>query len=161
VSAEPTSGDIVDGTHILPLRVYYEDTDAIGIVYYANWLRFLERGRTELLRLLGQAHSALREERGINWVVRRCTVDYLKPARLDETIEIRTSCGDLRGASLVMHQEARRGGETLVRADLLVACMSNDGRPARLPPAMRSALAAVAGAPPVGKEAPRSRHIRI
>jgi acyl-CoA thioester hydrolase len=160
VSGAPTSGEIVDGTHVLPLRIYYEDTDAIGIVYYANWLRFLERGRTELLRLLGQAHSALREERGINWVVRRCTVDYLKPARLDETIEIRTTCGDLRGASLMMHQEARRGGETLVRAELLVACMSAGGRPARLPAGLRTALAEVAGVP-AGGEAPRSRHIRI
>ena len=74
----PTSGEIVDGRHVLPLRIYYEDTDAQGIVYYANWLRFLERGRTELLRLLGQEHSALRAERGLNWVVRRCTIDRLR-----------------------------------------------------------------------------------
>ena len=108
---------------MLPLRIYYEDTDAAGIVYYANWLRFLERGRTELLRLLGQEHSALRDERGVHWVVRRCTIDYLKPARLDETIEVVTSCGELRGASLDMIQQARRGEEILVRAELLVACM--------------------------------------
>ena len=69
----PTSGRIENGAHRLPLRVYYEDTDAAGIVYYANWLRFLERGRTEMLRLLGQEHSALRDEKGVNWVVRRCT----------------------------------------------------------------------------------------
>ncbi len=161
MTAGPTSGAIVGGTHVLPLRIYYEDTDAIGIVYYANWLRFLERGRTEMLRLLGQAHSTLREERGISWVVRRCTMDYLKPARIDETIEIRTRCGELRGASLVMHQEARRGEETLVRAELLVACMSEDGRPARLPPALRLALAQVAGVPVAAGESPRSRHIRI
>ena len=107
-SAGPTSGRIAGGVHVLPLRIYYEDTDAAGIVYYANWLRFLERGRTELLRLLGQEHSALRDERGVNWVVRRCAIDYLKPARLDETIEVVTSCGDLRGASLDMIQLARR-----------------------------------------------------
>src|SRR5206468_11255864 len=105
----PTSGHILDGAHVLPLRVYYEDTDAAGTVYYANWLRFLERGRTQLLRLLGQEHSALRDERGVNWVVRRCAIDYLKPARLDETIEVVTSCGELRGASLDMIQLARRG----------------------------------------------------
>ena len=161
MSAAPTSGEIVDGVHVLPLRIYYEDTDAIGIVYYANWLRFLERGRTELLRLLGQAHSALREERGMSWVVRRCTIDFVKPARLDETIEIRTSCGELRGASLVMHQQARRGGETLVSAELLVACMREGGRPARLPPAARAALERVGGAPGAAAESPRSRHIRI
>ncbi len=149
----PTSGRIEGGVHVLPLRIYYEDTDAQGIVYYANWMRFLERGRTEMLRLLGQEHSSLREERGLNWVVRRCLIDYLKPARLDETIEIVTHCGDMRGASLDMLQEARRDGEALVKAELLVACISNDGRPARLPPGLKEALAEVA--------APRSRHIQV
>ncbi len=152
----PGSGRIEGGRHILPLRVYYEDTDAAGIVYYANWLRFLERGRTEMLRLLGQEHSALRAEKGVNWVVRRCAIDYLKPARLDDTIEIVTACGELRGASLDMVQEARRGPDLLVRADVLVACMSEIGRPVRLPPQIRQALQAVAGHDP-----PRSRHIRI
>ena len=152
----PTSGHIAGGVHVLPLRIYYEDTDAAGIVYYANWLRFLERGRTELLRLLGQEHSALRDERGVNWVVRRCTIDYLKPARLDETVEILTGCSELRGASLHMLQEARRGEDTLVRADLLIACMDEDGRPMRLPAPVRTALAQVAGT-----GSPRSRHIRI
>jgi acyl-CoA thioester hydrolase len=149
-------GHLADGVHVLPLRVYYEDTDAAGIVYYANWLRFLERGRTELLRLLGQQHSALRAARGINWVVRRCTIDYLKPARLDDVIEVLTSCGELRGASLDMIQQARRNGETLVRAELLVACMGPDGRPARLPTEVRHALATAGAA-----ASPRSRHIRV
>ncbi len=160
----PTSGSVAEGVHVLPLRVYYEDTDAAGIVYYANWLRFLERGRTELLRLLGQEHSALRDERGINWVVRRCTIDYLKPARLDDTIEIVTSCGELRGASLDMLQHARRGEETLVRAELVVACMGDNGRPVRLPPHVRTALSqvAVSGSPAeTSLGSPRSRHIRI
>jgi acyl-CoA thioester hydrolase len=160
-SSQPTSGRIEGGRHLLPLRVYYEDTDAQGIVYYANWLRFLERGRTEMLRLLGQEHSALRLELGLNWVVRRCLIDYLKPGRLDETIEIVTRCGALRGASLDMLQEATRGGETLVRAELLVACMGADGRPARLPPAVRIALGEVAADPADVREAPRSRHIRV
>lgn len=152
----PTSGEIVGGWHVLPLRVYYEDTDAAGIVYYANWLRFLERGRTELLRLLGHEHSALRDERGVNWVVRRCTLDYLKPARLDETIEVLTSCGELRGASLDMRQEARRGDDTLVTAELVVACMNEGGRPTRLPPGLKTALGQVAGS-----NSPRSRHIQV
>ena len=130
-----------------------------GIVYYANWLRFLERGRTELLRLLGQEHTALRAERGVNWVVRRCTIDYLKPARLDETIDVVTGCGELRGASLDMIQQARRGDELLVRAELIVACMSATGRPVRMPPIV-GRLAQVRGrsAP---RRSPRSRHIRI
>lgn len=152
----PTSGQIAGGVHVLPLRIYYEDTDAAGIVYYANWLRFLERGRTELLRLLGQEHSALRDERGVNWVVRRCTIDYLKPARLDETIEVVTGCGALRGASLDMIQQARRGEEILVRAEIVVACMGVGGRPVRLPPLVRTALAQVAAG-----DSPRSRHIPV
>ncbi|HZQ01314.1 MAG TPA: tol-pal system-associated acyl-CoA thioesterase [Reyranella sp.] len=158
--ASPTSGRIEGGVHVLPLRIYYEDTDAQGIVYYANWMRFLERGRTELLRLLGQEHSALRQERGLNWIVRRCLIDYLRPARLDETIEVVTRCGELRGASLDMLQEARRGEETLVKAELLVACMGTDGRPARLPPQVKEALGRVA-ARDGGGSAPRSRHIRV
>ncbi len=157
----PSSGRIEGGRHVLPLRIYYEDTDAAGIVYYANWLRFLERGRTELLRLLGQEHSALREERGVNWVVRRCTIDYLKPARLDETIEVVTGCGELRGASLDMIQQARRGDVILVRAELVVACMGPSGRPVRLPPLMRTALAQVATHRVAVGDAPRSRHIQV
>lgn len=167
----PTTGCMADGAHVLPLRVYYEDTDAAGIVYYANWLRFLERGRTELLRMLGQEHSALREELNVHWVVRRCAIDYLKPARLDETIEVVTSCGELRGASLDMLQSVRRGDDILVRAELTVACMGATGRPVRLPPLVRAALARVSG-PQVsglevserqvaGSSSPRSRHIRI
>jgi len=152
----PTSGRIEAGRHVLPLRVYYEDTDAAGIVYYANWLRFLERGRTEMLRLLGQQHSALRAEREINWIVRRCAIDYLKPARLDDAVEVVTSCGALRGASLEMRQEARRADELLVHAELVVACISSAGRPVRLPGEIRQALQAV-----VPPDSPRSRHIRI
>ena len=139
----PTTGRIEGGQHILPLRIYYEDTDAQGIVYYANWLRFLERGRTELLRMIGLEHSALQAASGINWVVRRCTIDYLKPARLDEIIDIVTTCGEMRGASLDMIQEARRGEAVLVRAELLVACMGESGRPARLPLQARNALGRV------------------
>jgi acyl-CoA thioester hydrolase len=157
----PTSGHLADGVHVLPLRVYYEDTDAAGIVYYANWLRFLERGRTELLRLIGPEHSALRSERGVNWGVRRCTIDYLKPARLDDTIEIVTSCGQLRGASLEMVQQARRRADILVRAALLVACMDASGRPVRLPMQVRAALAQVMPTGAGAGDSPRSRHIRV
>jgi acyl-CoA thioester hydrolase len=157
----PTSGHIAAGVHVLPLRIYYEDTDAAGIVYYANWLRFLERGRTEFLRLIGQEHSALRDERGVNWVVRRLAIDYLKPARLDETIEVVTSCGELRGASLDMMQQARRGEEILVRAELVVACMGATGRPVRLPAQLKAALAKVTSGKAVATDSPRSRHIQV
>ena len=91
------------------------------------------------MRTLGLEHSALRAESGLQWVVRRCTIDYLKPARLDETIDIVTGCGEMRGASLDMIQEARRGEEVLVRAGLLVACMGESGRPASRPAGSRAA----------------------
>ena len=109
-----------------------------------------------MLRLLGQQHTELRAERGVHWVVRRCAIDYLKPARLDDTIEIVTGCGEMRGASLDMIQHARRNEEILVRAELVVACMGEGGRPVRLPPLVRTALAQVAAS-----GSPRSRHIRI
>ena len=105
---------------------------------------------------LESAPSALRDERGVNWVVRRCTIDYLKPARFDETIEVVTSCGELRGASLDMIQQARRGEEILVRAEIVVACMGAGGRPVRLPQHLRTALAQVSSGGP-----PRSRHIQV
>jgi acyl-CoA thioester hydrolase len=98
----------------------------------------------------------MRDERGVHWVVRRCTIDYLKPARLDETIEVVTSCGELRGASLDMIQQARRGEDTLVRAELVVACMGASGRPVRLPQHLRTALAQVSSG-----GSPRSRHIQV
>lgn len=152
----PTSGAIVDGRHVLPLRIYFEDTDAQGIVYYANWLRFLERGRTELLRLLGQEQRLARSERGVRWVVRRCIIDYLKPAHLDDSIEVVTGYRELRLASIDMLQEARRGDQVLVRAEMLIACVGEDGRPARLPAAAKAALGSVG----MGWDSPRSRHIQ-
>ena len=99
----------------------------------------------------------MRDERGVHWVVRRCTIDYLKPARLDETIEVVTSCGELRGASLDMIQQARRGEEILVRAELLVACMGAAGRPVRLPPHRADSF----GAGLRAGGSPRSRHIQV
>jgi acyl-CoA thioester hydrolase len=153
----PTTGRIEGGRHVLPLRIYYEDTDAQGIVYYANWLRFLERGRTELLRMLGLEHSALRADSGISWVVRRCTIDYLMPARLDETIDIVTGCGEMRGASLDMIQEARRGDDLLVRRRAPDR-LHGRARPAGTAP-RTGAQRAADGCP--HRESPRSRHIRI
>ena len=139
----PSSGRIERGEHVLALRVYYEDTDAAGIVYYANYLRFLERGRTELLRLIGEEHSALREARGINWTVRRCALEYLKPARLDDAIDVATRVTALRGASVEMTQCVRRDGEDLLTASLTLACMNDAGRPVRLPGHLRTSLARV------------------
>jgi acyl-CoA thioester hydrolase len=131
---------------VLPVRVYYEDTDAGGVVYHANYLRFMERGRCELLREVGHDLAAQRSAHGINWTVSRLTIRYLKPARLDETLEVVTSVTDLRGASLDLVQQVRRAdghgtGELLSDATLTLACMGPTGRPVRLPADARAALA--------------------
>ena len=123
--------------HVLPLRVYYEDTDTTGAVYYANYLRYAERGRTELLRALDADHPRLMAEDGIHFVVRRCCADYRRPARLDDRLEVRTRVAEIRRASMRVEQVVRRDGEDLVRLEVRLACVSHDGRPARVPPRLR------------------------
>jgi acyl-CoA thioester hydrolase len=130
--------------HRLTIRVYYEDTDLAGVVYYANYLRFIERGRTEALRDLGVDQAALKRDRGLVFVVRRLTIDYLAPARFDDLLEVRTRIARLRGASLEMAQEVWRGGDCLSRAAVTVACMDGAGRPRRLPKDVRDLLNALA-----------------
>jgi acyl-CoA thioester hydrolase len=135
------SGSLENGTHVLPVRVYYEDTDFSGLVYHAGYLRFLERGRTDYLRLAGIDQSALHAGgEGVVFVVRRMLVDYLKPARMDDILEVETRVSELRGASLVMAQRILRDGEPLLTAEVRVAALSQ-GRPARMPEALRRALA--------------------
>lgn len=126
--------------HRLTIRVYYEDTDLAGVVYHANYLRFLERGRTEALRAAGVDQVRLRDALGLVFVVRRLTIDYLAPARFDELVEVRTRITRLRGASVEMAQEVWRGARCLVRAGVTCACMDAAGRPARLPAPVRQAL---------------------
>lgn len=108
---------------ILPVRIYYEDTDAGGVVYYANYLRFLERGRTEVLRALGFEQAQLARDTGIAFAVRSLQVDFLKPARLDDLIEVHSSMGELGRAQAVFRQVIRRGDEVLVEATVRVACL--------------------------------------
>ena len=131
--------------HALPVRVYYEDTDFSGFVYHASYLRFMERGRTELLRGLAGDQSELhREADGLVFVVRRMVIDYLKPARMDDALTILSRTRELRGASMHLHQEVLRGDDLLVRASVVVACV-REGRAIRLPPGLRRALSAPDG----------------
>ncbi|MCP8939812.1 tol-pal system-associated acyl-CoA thioesterase [Alsobacter sp. SYSU M60028] len=125
--------------HTLSIRVYYEDTDFTGVVYHASYLRFMERGRTDLLREAGIGQGDLHGAHAFHFVVRRMTIDWLKPARMDDIVTVETRAGELRGASMTMRQRVLRGDETLVTAEVLVAGVV-DGRPARLPPAIRAAL---------------------
>ncbi len=128
-------------SHSLPLRVYYEDTDAAGMVYHANYLKFAERGRSEMLRSLGFPHRKLAAEDGVGFAVRRCSVEYLTPARLEDALVIDTTLLELGAATLNLRQRIRRGGELLADLEVLVACIGCDGRPRRLPSALRAALA--------------------
>jgi acyl-CoA thioester hydrolase len=131
-------------SHSLPLRVYYEDTDAAGMVYHANYLKFAERGRSEMLRSLGFPHKKLAAEDGVGFAVRRCAVEYLAPARLEDALVVDTTLVEAGAATLALHQQIRRGGELLADLDVLVACVGRNGRPRRLPGALRTALASEA-----------------
>ncbi|HET6521274.1 MAG TPA: YbgC/FadM family acyl-CoA thioesterase, partial [Geminicoccaceae bacterium] len=124
------------------MRVYYEDTDAAGIVYHANYLKFAERARTELLRLLDLDHVGLGREDGGAFAVRRCTIDYLAPARLDDLLEVRTRLLRLGGATLDLSQRVCRGDDGAALAALELTLVRLDGRlrPLRLPRRLRAAL---------------------
>jgi acyl-CoA thioester hydrolase len=136
-------GHVADGVHHFPIRVYYEDTDAAGIVYYANYLKFAERARTEMMRCLGVEHERMRRDVGITLAVRRATIDYLAPARLDDELQVTTRLIAAAGATVSLGQEVRRGAEVLARLELVVACLTMSGRPRRLPPALTAALASI------------------
>ena len=135
-----TSGASAEGIHIYPVRVYYEDTDAAGIVYYANYLKYTERARTEMLRDLGTENARLMKTEGLAFAVRRCEVDFFKPARLDDLLSVETRLIDIGGASVVADQRVKRDNAELVRMELKLACLSLDGRPARLPAAVKTRL---------------------
>lgn len=127
--------------HRFPVRVYYEDTDAAGIVYYANYLKFAERARSEWLREIGGDEAKALKASGLLFVVRRCEIDYLQPARLDELLEVATRVVGFAGATLDLEQIVRRGNTDLVVMSVTLACLNSAGRPARLPAALRAALA--------------------
>ncbi len=137
------AGRIEGETHILPVRVYFEDTDCAGVVYHANFLKFCERGRSDFIRLLGiDAKSLASPEQGepAVFVVRRVEIDYLKPGRMDDVLEIVTSCVEIGSASLVLQQDVRRDGMLLARARVSVVLVSSAGKPQRLGALVRNAL---------------------
>lgn len=119
--------------HEITLRVYYEDTDLAGIVYYANYLKFIERGRSEWLRARGVDQAALKAESGVVFAVRSVVADYLSPARFDDLLTVQSRLAALRGASLIMDQAVLRGGDTLFTAQVRIACLGAQGRAVRLP----------------------------
>jgi acyl-CoA thioester hydrolase len=137
------AGRIEGETHVLPIRVYFEDTDCAGVVYHANFLKFCERGRSDFIRLLGIEHQGLADpEQGEPsvFVVRRVEIDYLKPGRMDDVLEIVTSCAEIGSASLVLRQDVRRDGTLIVSARVSVVLVSQAGKPQRLGAIIRGAL---------------------
>jgi acyl-CoA thioester hydrolase len=137
------AGRLTGEGHVLPVRVYYEDTDFSGVVYHAAYLKFAERGRSDFLRLCGIHHAALdagaHGER-LAFAVRRMEIDFLAPARIDDLLEVETRLAEARGARLVLDQRVRRGGDTLFHASVIVAVISSEGRPRRLPKGLAARL---------------------
>lgn len=126
--------------HSLPLRVYYEDTDLAGIVYYANYLKFIERGRSEWVRSLGIDQVSLRAERGIVFAVRRVEADYLRPARFGDDLTVLTRLREIGGVRIVVDQEVQRLGERLFQAVVTLVCLTDDGHAVRIPGDLRALL---------------------
>jgi len=131
-------------THVLPVRVYFEDTDFSGLVYHASYVRWCERGRSDFLRLLGGDHRRLIDatdgSEPAAFVVRRMTFDFLKPARIDELLEVDTRVKSVGAASLTLSQGIRRLETTLVEAEVTVVLISVSGKPLRISSALREAF---------------------
>jgi acyl-CoA thioester hydrolase len=126
-------------SHAFALRVYYEDTDLAGIVYYANYLKFIERARTEWVRGLGVDQRALKAA-GLVFAVRRVEADYLRPARFDDELVVQTVVTSVTGARIVLQQDITRGAERLFAAQVVLVCLTDSGQPARLPAELRRVL---------------------
>ncbi|MFA5582462.1 MAG: tol-pal system-associated acyl-CoA thioesterase [Paracoccaceae bacterium] len=127
-------------SHHFTCRVYYEDTDLAGIVYYANYLRFIERARTEYVRTLGIDQGALKSERGLVFAVRRVEADYIAPAHFDDVLDITTTLAAISGAQITLDQQISRGQMLLFSARVTLVTLGAKGRPARLPAELRQAL---------------------
>jgi acyl-CoA thioester hydrolase len=146
VTVSGIDGEIRAGRHVMQVRVYYEDTDFSGAVYHASFLRFMERGRTNYLRLLGADQRALFEETeceapGFAFVVRTMQIEFLKPARMDDVLTIVTETKEVRGASITLHQQVMRDDDLLIDAHVKVAFVSG-GRARPIPKALRIAMKA-------------------
>ncbi len=142
----PLGGRFEGTEHVYPLRVYHEDTDAGGIVYYANYLKFAERARTEMMRGAGITHVTLLGDHDAAFVVSRCVVDYRQPALLDDEIEVRTTIDRVAGAHIEAEQRVVREGALLASIGLKLGCIGRNGRAVRLPAPLREALSELAPA---------------
>ncbi|HTH97189.1 MAG TPA: YbgC/FadM family acyl-CoA thioesterase [Stellaceae bacterium] len=136
----PASGVLDGATHLFPVRVYYEDTDAGGIVYHANYLHFAERARSECLRLLGWPFERLRAETGRAWVVRRAQIDFRLAAKLDDALIVETTVGQMTRAAIELRQIVRRAATILVELRLQLVLVTSAGQLSRIPPMLLDAF---------------------
>jgi tol-pal system-associated acyl-CoA thioesterase len=127
-----------DYVHEQAVRIYYEDTDSTGFVYHANYLRFAERARTDMLRDFGFEHTRLLQDEKVAFVVRNLFVDFRRPAHLDDLLNVQTRIRAVRGASMELEQRICRNGIDLVRISLKLACITADGRATRVPPQLHA-----------------------
>lgn len=137
----PSAGRFEGRVHLLPVRIYYEDTDFTGLVYHANYLRYFERGRSDFLRVVGVRHSELLAHADPwGFAVNRMTLDFLKPARIDDALVVKTVYETIRGPRMFIAQELTRGDEVLVKAAVEACCISLTGRPKKPPALLREQL---------------------
>jgi acyl-CoA thioester hydrolase len=130
----PSAGRFEGRVHLLPVRIYYEDTDFTGLVYHANYVRYCERGRSDFLRLAGVHHSLLlAEAEPLGFAVNKLNLEFLKPARIDDALIVRSMFETIKGPRIFITQEIERAGEILVRAEVQVCCISLTGKPKRPP----------------------------
>jgi len=129
--------------HRLMVRVYYEDTDAGGIVYYANYLKFAERARTEMLRDMGSHHKNNEKNHGVNFVVQACNVEFYKPGLLDDFLEVQTEILAVRGASIRMRQSIKKKSQELALIEIKLACIASNGNVMRIPITLRNRMSSL------------------
>jgi acyl-CoA thioester hydrolase len=147
IADRPVAGRFDGKRHLFPIRVYYEDTDAGGIVYHAAYLKFAERARTEMMRVAGIGHGALLAEHGVQFAVHRCSIEFKRPARLDDALVIDSRIGAVSGATVTIAQNVLRAEHqtrddflNLVTLSLRLVTLDRQLRPARLPDALRAAV---------------------
>ena len=140
----PTAGRFEGREHVLPVRIYYEDTDFTGVVYHANYLRYFERGRSDALRAAGVSHTDLLDgDRPMAFTVVRMEIDFRRPARIDDALEVRTLYERIRGPRMFIRQRLLRDGDLLCEAGVEAACIDLSGRPARPSPELVRKLAPI------------------
>ena len=140
-SGEPAGGRLEKTTHVFPLRVYYEDTDFSGFVYHASYLRFMERGRSEFLRICGVGHrDLLSAAEPLFWTVSSISIHFIRPAQVEDPLEVRTSVAGLAGARMFLRQSIERRSEEMTRAEIEVCLINSGGRPRRIPDLIRKPM---------------------